>query len=164
MAVGLAAERGVPPNGSRVGSPSGGHDSFCGAADSRSDAWNSRAPTRFLPSTRVVTVVTLLSSVRHGRLGCRLPCVFADVTEVTNRRSVLTRSEGKREAPLLVEGVGTSLQERRRKRRTKEVPLEFDPGVVFQPSHAKEEDLELDLESARYSARKGQAGDRGGRD
>jgi len=47
---------------------------------------------------------------------------------------------------------------KRKKRDQKK--LEFEPGKVFTPVEAKEEDLELDLESAKFHAQKGQGGDR----
>ncbi len=51
--------------------------------------------------------------------------------------------------------------ERPQKRKKKEEKkLEFEAGKVFSPSEAKEEDFELDLDSARYKAQKGQGGDR----
>lgn len=46
------------------------------------------------------------------------------------------------------------------RRRRKEKPkIEFEAGAVFEPRAAV--DVELDLDSARYGARHGQAGDRG---
>ncbi len=46
------------------------------------------------------------------------------------------------------------------KKRKKEVKLEFEAGKVFKPSEAKDQDFDLDLDSARFRARKGQGGDR----
>ena len=51
--------------------------------------------------------------------------------------------------------------ERPQKRKKKaEKKLEFEAGKVFTPAEAKEEDFELDLDSARFKAQKGQGGDR----
>ncbi len=53
------------------------------------------------------------------------------------------------------------VQARARKRRKREAQkLEFEAGKVFNPVEAKGEDFEMDLESARYHAQKGQGGDR----
>ncbi len=50
---------------------------------------------------------------------------------------------------------------RPQKRKKKdEKKLEFEAGKVFTPGEVKEEDFELDLDSARYHAVKGQGGDR----
>lgn len=51
-----------------------------------------------------------------------------------------------------------------KKKKKEEEKLEFNPGKVFGPEEAKAEDLELkvDRDSARFSARKGQGGDRSG--
>jgi len=47
------------------------------------------------------------------------------------------------------------------KRKKKEgKKLEFEAGKVFTPGEVKEEDFELDLDSARFRAQKGQGGDR----
>lgn len=140
--VGPVPERGVLVSGSQVRSRRGHDSPSVDAAGSSCDSWDVRALTRFLPSTWVVTVVTLLISVRHVGLGSHFPGAKADVTEVTNRRSASASSKRQREALLLVETEGTSLREQRKRRREKEAPLEFDPGVVFRPSHAKEEDLD----------------------
>ena len=51
-------------------------------------------------------------------------------------------------------------QKRKRKEKAK---LAFDTAKVFDPTEAKKEDIELDLDSGRYSARKGQGGDRRGK-
>ncbi len=52
-------------------------------------------------------------------------------------------------------------QEKPQKKKKKEAKkLEFEAGKVFTPSEAKEEDFELDLESARFRAQKGEGGDR----
>lgn len=48
-------------------------------------------------------------------------------------------------------------QKRKKKEQKK---LEFEAGKVFTPSEAKEEDFELDLESSKFRAQKGQGGDR----
>lgn len=48
----------------------------------------------------------------------------------------------------------------RKKRKRAESKLEFEAGKVFNPSQAKAEDFEIDQESARYRAQKGQGGDR----
>jgi len=48
-------------------------------------------------------------------------------------------------------------QKRKKKEQKK---LEFEAGKVFTPSEAKEEDFELDLESSRFKAQKGEGGDR----
>ena len=51
--------------------------------------------------------------------------------------------------------------ERPQKRKKKaEKKLEFEAGKVFTPAEAKEEDFELDLESSRFKAQKGEGGDR----
>ncbi len=50
---------------------------------------------------------------------------------------------------------------RPQKRKKKEdKKLEFEAGKVFTPGEVKEEDFELDLDSARYKAVKGEGGDR----
>ncbi len=48
----------------------------------------------------------------------------------------------------------------RKKKKKKEVKVEFEAGKVFRPSEAKDQDFELDLESSRFLARKGEGGDR----
>ncbi len=48
--------------------------------------------------------------------------------------------------------------QKKKKKETKK--LEFEAGKVFTPGEAKEEDFELDLESAKFRAQKGQGGDR----
>lgn len=48
----------------------------------------------------------------------------------------------------------------RKKKKKDEVKLEFEAGKVFTPGEAKDEDFELDLESSRFKAQKGQGGDR----
>ncbi|HKZ64566.1 MAG TPA: hypothetical protein VJ400_08990 [Thermoplasmata archaeon] len=51
--------------------------------------------------------------------------------------------------------------EKPQKRKKKEgKKLEFEAGKVFTPAEAKEEDFELDLESSRFRAQKGEGGDR----
>jgi len=53
------------------------------------------------------------------------------------------------------------VEARPQKRKKKEErKLEFEAGKVFSPGEAKEEDFELDLDSARYHAQKGEGGDR----
>ncbi len=53
------------------------------------------------------------------------------------------------------------VEEKPKKRKKKQQKkLEFEAGKVFTPGEAKEEDFELDLDSARYKAQKGQGGDR----
>ncbi len=55
----------------------------------------------------------------------------------------------------------TQLEKKSKKKKKKEEPkLEFEAGKVFKPSQAKDQDFELDIDSARYKARKGQGGDR----
>jgi len=51
------------------------------------------------------------------------------------------------------------LQKKKRKQE-QEKKLEFEVGKVFGPEAAKDEDLNVDIEAARYKARKGQGGDR----
>ncbi len=48
----------------------------------------------------------------------------------------------------------------KKKKRKKEVKVEFEAGKVFKPSEAKDQDFELDLDSGRFVARKGEGGDR----
>ncbi len=52
------------------------------------------------------------------------------------------------------------VSERRRKRTAKAPGLRFDPGRVFDPAEGREDDFKLDLEAARFKAKKGQAGNR----
>lgn len=52
------------------------------------------------------------------------------------------------------------VEEKPKKRKKQEKKLEFEAGKVFSPGEVKEEDFELDLDSARYKASKGQGGDR----
>src|SRR2546422_6844483 len=52
------------------------------------------------------------------------------------------------------------VEERPKKRKKQEKKLEFEAGKVFTPGEVKEEDFELDLDSARFKAQKGQGGDR----
>ncbi len=53
------------------------------------------------------------------------------------------------------------VEPRPQKRKKKgEKKLEFEAGKVFTPGEAKEEDFELDLDSARFKAQKGEGGDR----
>ncbi len=49
---------------------------------------------------------------------------------------------------------------RKLKRRADKPKHEFNPAMVFAVAEAKAEDLELDLDAARYKARSGQGGDR----
>lgn len=51
-------------------------------------------------------------------------------------------------------------EEKQKKKKKDEPKLEFEAGKVFKPSEAKDQDLELDLESSRWRARKGEGGDR----
>ena len=52
------------------------------------------------------------------------------------------------------------IEEKPKKRKKSEKRLEFEAGKVFSPGEAKDEDFELDLDSARFKAQKGQGGDR----
>lgn len=52
------------------------------------------------------------------------------------------------------------VEARPKKRKKQEKKLEFEAGKVFSPGEVKEEDFELDLESAKFKAQKGQGGDR----
>jgi hypothetical protein len=52
------------------------------------------------------------------------------------------------------------LEQKKKQKKEKEVKLEFEAGKVFKPEEAKDQDFELDLDSARFKARKGQGGDR----
>jgi len=52
------------------------------------------------------------------------------------------------------------VEEKPKKRKKSEKKLEFEAGKVFSPGEAKDEDFELDLDSARFKAQKGQGGDR----
>ncbi|HYR82032.1 MAG TPA: hypothetical protein VEN80_07015, partial [Thermoplasmata archaeon] len=52
------------------------------------------------------------------------------------------------------------VEEKPKKRKKSEKKLEFEAGKVFTPGEVKEEDFELDLESAKFRAQKGQGGDR----
>ncbi len=54
----------------------------------------------------------------------------------------------------------SQLEQKPTKKKKKEVKLEFEAGKVFKPSEAKDQDFNLDLDSARYKARKGEGGDR----
>jgi hypothetical protein len=47
-----------------------------------------------------------------------------------------------------------------KKKKKQPKKLEFEAGKVFNPGEAKEEDFELDLDTARYKAQKGEGGDR----
>lgn len=48
----------------------------------------------------------------------------------------------------------------KKKKKEEQKKLEFEAGKVFSPVEAKEEDFELDLESSRFHAQKGEGGDR----
>ena len=52
------------------------------------------------------------------------------------------------------------VEEKPKKRKKQEKKLEFEAGKVFSPGEVKEEDFELDLDSARFRAAKGEGGDR----
>lgn len=52
------------------------------------------------------------------------------------------------------------VEEKPKKRKKHEKKLEFEAGKVFAPGEVKEEDFELDLESAKFRAQKGEGGDR----
>jgi len=56
--------------------------------------------------------------------------------------------------------VQQQVEEKPKKRKKSEKRLEFEAGKVFSPGEAKDEDFELDLDSARFKAQKGQGGDR----
>lgn len=56
--------------------------------------------------------------------------------------------------------VQQQVEERPKKKKKSEKKLEFEAGKVFNPGEAKDEDFELDLESARFRAQKGEGGDR----
>lgn len=53
-------------------------------------------------------------------------------------------------------------QKPKKKKKEDEPKLEFEAGKVFSPGEAKDQDFELDLESSRFKARKGEGGDRRG--
>ncbi len=48
----------------------------------------------------------------------------------------------------------------KKRKKQEEKKLEFEAGKVFTPGEVKEEDFELDLESAHFRAQKGEGGDR----
>ena len=52
------------------------------------------------------------------------------------------------------------IEQKPRKKKKDEKKLEFEAGKVFDPGQSKEEDMDLDLDSARFKAQKGQGGDR----
>jgi len=56
--------------------------------------------------------------------------------------------------------VQQQVEKKPKKRKKSEKRLEFEAGKVFSPGEAKDEDFELDLDSARFKAQKGQGGDR----
>ena len=49
---------------------------------------------------------------------------------------------------------------KRKLKAKKKVSLDFEAGKVFTTSKVKDQDFELDLDAARFKARKGQGGDR----
>ncbi len=51
-------------------------------------------------------------------------------------------------------------EDKPKKRKKQEKKLEFESGKVCTPGEVKEEDFELDLESAKFRAQKGEGGDR----
>lgn len=53
-------------------------------------------------------------------------------------------------------------KQKKKKKQEKEEKLEFEVGKVFGPDAAKDEDLSLEVDTARYKAQKGQGGDRKG--
>lgn len=54
------------------------------------------------------------------------------------------------------------MEQEQPKKRKKEATLKFDEKKVIQEAaEAKKDDLVLSFEAARYTARKGEAGDRG---
>lgn len=55
-----------------------------------------------------------------------------------------------------------SQKQKKKKKQDKESKLEFEVGKVFGPEAAKDEDLTLEVDTARYKAQKGQGGDRKG--
>jgi hypothetical protein len=56
--------------------------------------------------------------------------------------------------------MGSREQKRKKKGGDDDDKHAFEPGRVFSPKKAKEEDLSEDMESATYKAQKGQGGDR----
>jgi len=48
----------------------------------------------------------------------------------------------------------------KRKNKEYQPKLSFNPGQVFDPTESKAYDFELDRDSARYKASKGEGGDR----
>ncbi len=52
------------------------------------------------------------------------------------------------------------VEQKPRKKKKDEKKLEFEAGKVFDPGQSKEEDLDLDIDSARFKAQKGEGGDR----
>lgn len=50
--------------------------------------------------------------------------------------------------------------EKQKKKKKDEPKVEFEAGKVFKPSEAKDQDFDLDLDSSRWKARKGEGGDR----
>jgi hypothetical protein len=51
-------------------------------------------------------------------------------------------------------------KQKKKKKKETEKKLEFEVGKVFGPEAAKDEDLSLNVDTARYKAQKGQGGDR----
>lgn len=49
---------------------------------------------------------------------------------------------------------------KKKKQQKEEKPVTFDVGESFSPAEAKEHDFELDLDSAIFQGKKGQAGTR----
>jgi len=56
--------------------------------------------------------------------------------------------------------MGSRERKKKKKGGDDDEKLSFEPGRVFSPKKAKEEDLKEDLDSATYKAQKGQGGDR----
>lgn len=56
--------------------------------------------------------------------------------------------------------MGEAGQQKKKQKKEKEVKLEFEAGKVFRPAEAKDQDFELDLDAAKFRARKGEGGDR----
>ena len=52
------------------------------------------------------------------------------------------------------------VEQPQKKKKEEPKKLEFEAGKVFSPGEAKDQDFELDLDSARFKAQKGQGGDR----
>ena len=54
----------------------------------------------------------------------------------------------------------SQVKRKRKKKEKSEEKLEFEPGKVFNPAEAKDEELDLDLEAGQYKAKKGEGGTR----